>query len=48
MTLYNYPLHDIKSGPDLDVLFPVGQILLIREPVYKRAGLSISIRSTSH
>ena len=38
MALKNYPLHDVKSGADLDVLFPVGTRLFIKEPRYQRSG----------
>ncbi|BGP18688.1 hypothetical protein JCM10213_006909 [Rhodosporidiobolus nylandii] len=33
--IYHYPLHGVKTGPDLDALFPLGQILVIKEPTFK-------------
>ncbi|GAA5823839.1 hypothetical protein JCM11251_003317 [Rhodosporidiobolus azoricus] len=32
ITIYNYHLHGVKTGADLDALFPLGQVLAIREP----------------
>ncbi|GAA6028992.1 hypothetical protein JCM8097_001541 [Rhodosporidiobolus ruineniae] len=37
-SIYNYPLHGVLTGPDLDALFPLGQVLAIREPTYKPQG----------
>jgi hypothetical protein len=34
-SIYNYPLHGIETGPDLDALFPLGSILVVREPTFK-------------
>jgi hypothetical protein len=34
-SIYNLPLPDIGTGPDLDALLPLGQILAIREPTFK-------------
>ncbi|GAA5992924.1 hypothetical protein JCM5350_007805 [Sporobolomyces pararoseus] len=34
-SIYNFPLHGIRTGPDLDALFPLGTILVVREPTFK-------------
>lgn len=34
-SVYNYPLHGIETGPDLDALFAPGTILIVREPTFK-------------
>ncbi|BGP18672.1 hypothetical protein JCM10213_002916 [Rhodosporidiobolus nylandii] len=46
---YHYPLHGIKTGPDLDALFPLGQILAIKEPTFKpnQDGRGHLVRSDS-
>ncbi|EMS19021.1 TPR and SET domain containing protein [Rhodotorula toruloides NP11] len=38
ITIYNLPLHGIRTGPDLDALFPVGALCAIREPSFKMGG----------
>ncbi|BGP34244.1 hypothetical protein JCM10296v2_006059 [Rhodotorula toruloides] len=35
ITVYNFPLHGIRTGPDLDALFPLGTLCAIREPSFK-------------
>lgn len=35
MSIYNYPLGKIRSGSELDELFPLGAIIVILEPTYK-------------
>lgn len=35
LTLYNYPLGNIGGGSELDALFPVGSIIIIREPTFR-------------
>ncbi|GAA6024401.1 hypothetical protein JCM11491_003539 [Sporobolomyces phaffii] len=34
-SLYNYPLYGHDTGPDLNALFPLGTILVVREPMFK-------------
>ncbi|GAA5946983.1 hypothetical protein JCM10213_002922 [Rhodosporidiobolus nylandii] len=33
--IYHFPVHGVKTGPDLDALFPLGQVLAIKEPTFK-------------
>ncbi|GAA5837338.1 hypothetical protein JCM9279_005657 [Rhodotorula babjevae] len=35
LAIYNFALHGIQTGPDLDELFPRGAVLAVREPTYK-------------
>ncbi|GAA5974697.1 hypothetical protein JCM11641_007228 [Rhodosporidiobolus odoratus] len=34
-SIYHSPLHGTKTGPDLDALFPLGQTLAVKEPLFK-------------
>lgn len=38
LSIYNEPLKGIHCGPEIDILFPLGAILAVREPVYKMAA----------
>ncbi|BGP10157.1 hypothetical protein JCM10049v2_006040 [Rhodotorula toruloides] len=35
IAIYNLDLHGIHAGPDLDAFFPLGTILVVREPTFK-------------
>ncbi|BGP34145.1 hypothetical protein JCM10296v2_005960 [Rhodotorula toruloides] len=35
IAIYNLDLHGVHAGPDLDALFPLGTILVVREPTFK-------------
>ncbi|GAA6059916.1 hypothetical protein JCM10212_005299 [Sporobolomyces blumeae] len=49
LSLYNYPLHGVDTGPDLNAVFPIGTILAIREPTFKtsQTGDSCLVRVDS-
>ncbi|BGP26607.1 hypothetical protein JCM10295v2_005560 [Rhodotorula toruloides] len=35
IAIYNFPLHGIRTGPDLAALFPVGTLCAFREPSFR-------------
>ncbi|KAL8279294.1 hypothetical protein RQP46_008331 [Phenoliferia psychrophenolica] len=37
-SIYNELCKGVRTGPDLDVLYPIGAIMAIREPTYKSAS----------
>ncbi|BGP18695.1 hypothetical protein JCM10213v2_006761 [Rhodosporidiobolus nylandii] len=49
LSLCHYPLHGVKTEPDLDALFPLGQILAVQEPTVKTnqdgSGVSVCVDS---
>ncbi|BGP50496.1 hypothetical protein JCM10450v2_006415 [Rhodotorula kratochvilovae] len=49
LNLYDYPLHGLRTGEDLDAFFPPGSIFLIREPKFQpaRDGAPVHIRVDS-
>ncbi|BGP18687.1 hypothetical protein JCM10213v2_006753 [Rhodosporidiobolus nylandii] len=48
-SIYHQPLHGVKTGPDLDALFPLGQILAVKEPTFKtnQDGSGVLVRVDS-
>lgn len=38
MSIYNMPLDGVQAGDELDALFPLGQIVVVKEPTYKCAA----------
>ncbi|CDZ96391.1 Predicted histone tail methylase containing SET domain [Phaffia rhodozyma] len=48
LAFYNAPIGMTPTGPDLDILFPLGSILAVREPYYKLSSAgAASIRVDS-
>ncbi|GAA5893992.1 hypothetical protein JCM6882_007953 [Rhodosporidiobolus microsporus] len=48
-SVYRFPLHGVETGPDLDALFPLGQVLAVKEPLFKmnQNGINAIIRVDS-
>ncbi|ORY89005.1 hypothetical protein BCR35DRAFT_350517 [Leucosporidium creatinivorum] len=40
LSIYNHPFGDVSTQKELDVLLPVGTVLIVKEPTYKRSALA--------
>lgn len=42
LSIYNLALGDLSTGEELDALFPLGAVVVVKEPTYKKAAMGNS------